>query len=311
MLAAVVLAVLTPRWGASGGSLHLARVTQLGVGAVFFLHGAGLSIERLRSGAGNWRLHLFVQSATFLVFPLVGLSIEYLGAGLLPKPLRDGLFYLCALNSTVASSIALTAVAGGDVAAAVFNATLSSLIGMLATPLWVDFGLHAAGRGFGFDRQLLGIGRQLLLPFVGGLLTHRWLGATAARHRRAVGGFDRAVIILIVYGAFCDATQGGLWRTHALALLAQATAAISLLLALALGLTTWAARRVGFPLRVEVVAVFCGSKKSLAVGVPMARLLFAPAQLGMMLLPLMLYHQLQLLVCALLAQRYARRLRDT
>lgn len=308
MLAAVGFAALDPTLGSSQGPLHLGSVTTVGIAGVFFLHGAGLSIENLRAGAGNWRLHLFVQFATYLVFPLIGMLVVWLGHNRLSQPLLDGFFYLCVLPSTVASSVALTAVACGNVAAAVFNATLSSLIGMLFTPLLVNLWLHATGTGLSLQQQLLGVSEQLLLPFVIGLISHHWLDLWIARYKSQIGLFDRCVIVLIVYSAFCDATQAGLWRNYGIDTLAETVALSIALLALMLTGTRLIARRLGFPLQNEVVAVFCGSKKSLAVGVPMAKLLFSAGTLGYIVLPIMFYHQIQLFVCSLLARRYARRI---
>lgn len=310
MLAAVTAAALDPALGARNGPLHLGQVTAVGVGLVFFLHGAGLSLERLKAGAGNWRLHLLVQVFTFALFPLAGALISVSARGLLPRALLDGMFYLCALPSTVATSVALTAIARGNVAAAVFNATLSSLIGMLATPVLVNLWLHAAGSGLSLGQQLLGVARQLLLPFAVGLGAHRFIGGWLARQRTRLGWFDRAVIVLIVYNAFCDATAAGLWRDYGALTLTETLALCAALLVLALTATRLAARRLGLTVVDEIVAVFCGSKKSLAVGIPMARLLFGGNELGFIVLPIMFYHQLQLFVCSLLAQRYARRRRE-
>lgn len=312
MIGAIALALLFPALGASHGMLDMGRVTTVGVSLVFLLHGASLSTERLRAGVGNWRLHLFVQTSTFVVFTLIGVAVSLLARGLLPQTLLDGFFYLCVLPSTVASSVALTGVARGNVAGAVFNATLSSLIGMVATPVLINLWLHTTGHGLSLEQQIIGIGRELLLPFIVGQLLHRHVGGWLARHKPITSFFDRGVVVLIVFNAFCDSTQAHLWRHYSLFTLLQIALLVISLLALVLCLTTLCARRFGFNTEDEITAVFCGSKKSLAVGAPMAKLLFAgSSSLGLIMLPIIIYHQAQLFVCTMLARRYALRPAET
>lgn len=308
MLGAIVLALLAPRLGASGGLLHLDRVTAIGVALVFLLSGAGLSTERLKAGAANWRLHLFVQLFTFGLFPLVGLLVTFALGRVLPHELVLGYFYLCALPSTVSSSIAMTALARGNVAGAVFNATLSSLIGMVLTPLYVSLFLSAASHGAPLAEQFLKIGEQLLLPFVTGQFLRRWIGEWIAEHKPATGKVDRAVIVLIVFNSFCDATAAGVWTRYGAAPLLVTALLTGGLLAFVLTLTHFAATRLRFVVEDEIAAVFCGSKKSLAAGAPMAALIFGSGgALGLIMLPVMVYHQLQLIVCSVIARRYAQR----
>ncbi len=308
LLLAIGLAVLAPGLGSSGGLLHLDTFTAFGVALVFLLSGAGLSPERLKAGAANWRLHLFVQLSTFAVFPLFGLLLS-LGLGpWLPHELVVGFFYLCVLPSTVSSSIAMTALARGNIAGAVFNATLSSLLGMLLTPLYISLFLRAAAHGAPLLDQFIKIGEQLLLPFVVGQLLRRWIGDWLARHKPATAMVDRGVIVLIVFNSFCDATAAGIWSRYGAAPLLLTVLLSGGLLAVVLILTRSAATRLKFSVEDEIAAVFCGSKKSLATGAPMAALIFGSGgTLGPIMLPIMIYHQLQLLVCSVIARRYAAR----
>lgn len=310
MLLATVTALVYPPLGASGGWLHLEHVTNFGVAIVFLLSGAGLSRANLKAGAANWRLHLFVQSFTFIVFPLLGL-LAALGLGRwLPPELLLGFFYLCALPSTVSSSIAMTSMARGNVAGAIFNATLSSLIGMVLTPLYISLWLHAAKQGTPLLDQFIKIGEQLLLPFLLGQLLRPWLADWIARHKHITSKVDRGVILLIVFNSFCDASAAQVWTRNGVAPLLITMALTGLLLALVLKLTHLVARRFAFNTEDEIAAVFCGSKKSLASGAPMAALIFAGSAggtLGLIMLPIMLYHQLQLIVCSVIAKRYAQR----
>ncbi len=307
MIGAVLLASLVPTLGASDGPLHLGLVTDLGVSLVFFFAGAGMSFANLRAGASNWRLHLLVQLSTFVLFPLIGAVIVLAGKPLFPRDLLTGFFYLCALPSTISTSIAMTSLARGNVAGAVFNATLSSLIGMVITPLLVNLWMHTSGHGGSLFDQFLKIAQQLFLPLLLGQVARRWIAGWMARHKRLTTVSDRLVILLIVFNAFSDSARAGLWSQYGWVTLLQTLLLSALLLGCALSLTRFAARRIGFAVEDEIAGVFCGSKKSLAVGVPMAKLLLGDVPLGLIVLPLMFYHQLQLLVCTLMAKRYAAR----
>ena len=225
----------------------------------------------------------------------------------LPPELLLGVFYLCALPSTVSSSVAMTSMARGNVPAAIFNATISGLIGMLVTPLLMGLVISASG-SMPLGKALLGVALQLLLPFALGQVARPLIGNWLAKKKQVTNKIDRGVIVLIVYSSFCDATAAGLWHKYHWQMIASVMALAAVLLFVILCTTTFTARRMGFPVEDEITAVFCGSKKSLANGIPMAKILFAghPA-LGLLVLPLMVYHQLQLIVCSVIASRYANR----
>ncbi|WP_454163606.1 bile acid:sodium symporter family protein [Massilia sp. SYSU DXS3249] len=305
LLGMVLLASLLP---ASGQVAEvLGDVTTVAIGLLFFLHGAKLSREALLAGIAHWRLHLLVLASTFVMFPLMGLALKPLALSLLTPELYMGILFLCVLPSTVQSSIALTALARGNVAAAVCSASASNFIGIFLTPLLVGaLMLQSAGASGGFD-QVMKIVQQLLLPFIAGQLLRPWIGAFVDRHKPVLRYVDQGSILLVVYTAFSESVVEGLWQHISGATLATLIAISCLMLAVALGLATWTSRRLGFSKEDEITIVFCGSKKSLASGVPMAKVLFAPSALGMIILPVMLFHQIQLMVCAVLAQRWARR----
>jgi len=307
MLGAVALALLAPAVGRSDGPLQLGAVTALGIALVFLLHGANLAPDRLIAGMRNWRLHLFVQTCTFVLFPVIGAVLAVVLDGHIAPALLTGVFFLCVLPSTISSSVAFTAMAGGNVGAATFNATLSNFIGVLVTPLLVSHWLHAAGTALPVGPAILGVALQLLLPFALGQFLRPHLHAWLVRHKAALSRVDRGVIVLIVYSSFCDSAAAGLWSGQGWVTVLQALGLCLAILAGVLTATRIAARRLGFALEDEVVAVFCGSKKSVSSGIPMARLLFGSRpELGLIVLPALLYHQVQLLVCASLARRYAR-----
>jgi len=300
--ASVALASLFPAVGAAGAVLRV--VTIFAIALLFFLHGARLSREAVLAGALHWRLHLIVLGATFVLFPLLGLALRQVLSPILPDSLLVGVLFLCLLPSTVQSSIAFTSIAHGNVAAAVCSASLSNLVGIFLTPALVALLMNLKG---GVSLDAVGaIVLQLLAPFLAGHFARPWIGGFVARHRASLGFIDRGSILLVVYLAFSEAVAQGLWHALGVGDLAKLLVVCALLLATVLAATAIVARQLGFVRADEIVIVFCGSKKSLASGVPMAGVLFPLAKVGMVVLPLMLFHQIQLMVCAALARRYAR-----
>ncbi|MFT3976218.1 MAG: bile acid:sodium symporter family protein [Sphingomonas bacterium] len=308
MLGAIALAFAAPHLGAEGGPLHLGLLTTIGIGFVFFLHGANLSPQALKAGAANWRIHVAVQGTTFILFPLIGFAIFFGLRPVLAYEVRLGIFFLCALSSTISSSVAMTSMARGNVPAAVFDASLSGIIGMVVTPMLVAMVTAVSGRPFPILPAIADVAMTLLLPFALGQAMRGLIGAWLVANKRIINLLDRGVIVLIVYAAFCDSTASGLWWQYSPWVIAEIAVIAGALLALVLWFTGRLARAWGFALPDEVTTVFCGSKKSLANGAPIAKILFgASPALGMMMLPLILYHQLQLIVCSVLARRYAAR----
>ena len=297
----VVLASVLPAH--DSGAVVAKYATNAAIALLFFLHGARLSPQAALAGAGHWRLHIVVLASTFLLFPALGLAAKALLPGLLTPPLWTGVILLCVLPSTVQSSIAFTSIAHGNVPAALCAATASNLLGMGLTPVLVGLLLGAQG---GFSLHAVGdILLQLLVPFAAGQLARPWIGAWALRHKTLLGLVDRGSILLVVYSAFSEGVTQGIWHQLGLADLARLAAVDAALLATVLAITTYGSRLMGFCRADEVTIVFCGSKKSLASGLPMATVLLAGRSVGLIVLPLMLFHQIQLMVCASLAKRYA------
>ena len=307
MLLAVALAWIWPAGGANGGVLHGEWLTKAGVALIFFLYGLSLSFTALRAGALHWRLHLVVQGMTFLAFPLLGLALDFITRGWLSAEMRLGFVFLCVLPSTISSSVALTAAAGGNVAGAVFNATLSSLIGVVLTPLWIGFYLRSGGQGGPLGPVVMDLVRWLLLPMAVGQACRPWLAPWAERQKARLHIADRLVILLIIYTSFCNSVQNGLWHGRGWSLLLLTLGVCALLFTAAMLLTAWVSRLLGFDWPDRITAMFCGSKKTLASGVPMANLIFAGQPvLGLVLLPIMVYHSMQLLVSGVLAARWGK-----
>ena len=308
MIAAIFLAWLSPTPGAKGGFLHPEILVKVGVALIFFLHGVALSFDKLKAGTLRWPLHLIVQGATFLFFPLVGLLLLLVFGRFLPADLWVGCFFLCALPSTVSSSVAMTAAARGNVPVAVFNATLSSLIGIFLTPLWIGLVVGNSGGSLPLGKVVLDLVLWLLLPLVVGQLARPILGQWAQAHKPLINNVDKTTILLLVYTSFCDSVVDGVWTKNGAGVLLPAFGGALLLFTIVFSTMRLVCRKANIAPDDSAAVIFCGTKKTLASGVPMAHLIFgANPGLGLILLPILIYHPLQLAICGWLASRWARR----
>lgn len=302
LLGTVALAALLP---ARGAGADVASGASTGaIAFLFFLYGARLSTREAMDGLRHWRLHVTVLACTFVVFPLLGLASRGLVPVLLTDPLFQGLLFLTLVPSTIQSSIAFTSVARGNVPAAICAGSFSSLVGIVLTPLLAAALLGGSGGGFSTD-SVVEIVLQLLVPFVAGQVLRRWIGGFVVRHKKILGLVDRGSILLVVYTAFSEGMVRGVWHQVSPARLAGLLAVEAVLLAVMLVLTWYGAKGLGFGRADRIAIQFAGSKKSLAAGLPMASVLFG-AQASLAVLPLMLFHQMQLMVCAVIAKRRAR-----
>ncbi|GAB2474334.1 bile acid:sodium symporter [Comamonas humi] len=283
------------------------KLTTACVALLFFLHGAKLSRQAILAGIMHWRLHIFIVCSTFVMFPLLGLLLKPVLVPLISPQMYVGVMFLCVLPSTVQSSIAFVSMARGNIPAAICSASASTLLGVFFTPLLVSLLVTDHGGSGSFVDAVLKIMVQLVLPFALGHLLQPWVGSFIKKHAKLTKVVDQGSILLVVYTAFSAAVVQGIWKQVSVQTLLGLLLVCAVILALALGLTTFVSRRLGWGKEDEITAVFCGSKKSLVSGVPMAKVLFASGTVGMMVLPLMLFHQMQLMVCAVLAARYARR----
>jgi sodium/bile acid cotransporter 7 len=304
LLGTVAAATLFPVAGASASTLS--TMATAAVMLLFFLHGVKLPRENLLAALVNWRLHLIILGTTYLVFPLLGLGISSLWPALLPDNLWAGVLFLCALPSTVQMSIAYTSLAKGNVAASVTSAAASNLVGIALTPLIASALLHAQGGGAVPLSGIWKVVLQLLLPFVIGHLLRHWLGAWAERNKKLISHSDRFTILLSVYSAFSAAVIADIWSKVPAPTLLILVGVCAALLLLAMASTRLSTRLAGLPADEQRSALYCGSFKSLVSGVPMARVLFPSAELGAMILPIMIFHQLQLMISANIAPRQAR-----
>lgn len=300
----VVVASVLPARGVAAVALDY--VTDFAIALLFFLYGGRLSREAVLAGVSNWRLQMLVLASTFVAFPLAGLGVAAVARPFVDPVIGTGILFLCLLPSTVQSSIAFTSIAKGDVPSAVCAASLSNLTGIVLTPVLVGLFLTVPGVSFSLD-ALRAVVLQLFVPFAAGQLLRPWIAEWLLRYRGVLSYVDRGSILLVVYSAFSEGVVNGIWQRVDVRTLGIILGAACVLLAAMLGFTIWISRRLGFSTEQETAIVFCGSKKSLASGVPMANILFPGSIVGIVVLPLMLFHQIQLMVCAAMATRYAER----
>jgi sodium/bile acid cotransporter 7 len=308
LIGVVLAAWIYPYPGTDRSPYHLEAIANGGVSIIFFLYGLKLGLGKLKDGLGNWRLHLFVQLVTFALFPVLGLLLRPLLVAADFQMLWVGIFFLCVLPSTVSSSVVMVNIAGGNLPAAIFNASISSLLGVFLTPLWL-------GAVFAGPESLISVGDvmtklsiQVLIPvFLGLTLYPRW-GAWATRNAGFTRIFDQTIILLIVYCSFCQSFDDRLFEAMAYSTLVWLTVGMVALFATVFLFTRSIGRLLGFNREDSIVAVFCGSKKSLMQGALMANVMFSgTAYAGIVLLPVMVYHSMQLIIVGIMARRYAKK----
>lgn len=303
ILSVVLIATLLPCQGDI--KVFFKYLTTAAIALLFFMHGAKLSRTALMTGVGHWKLHLAIFFSTFILFPILGVIMQPVMVMLLSPILYSGFLYLCSLPGTVQAAIAFTSVGKGNVPAAIFSSTLSSILGVFLSPLLVTLLLHQQSGEQDLSHAISSILLQLVAPFIAGHLSRPLLASWIERHKSWISKIDKSSILLVVYTAFSEAVVSGIWKQVNAYTLLTIIVVCCLLLAIVMLINILIARLLGFSLPDTVTLVFCGSKKSLVNGIPMANVLFPSATVGIMVLPLMLFHQLQMIVCAFLAQQYA------
>lgn len=305
IVAAAAVATLLPARGV--GEVVLDHAVTAGIALLFFLYGARMHPRETLDGLRNWRLHAVILVTTYVLFPLVGLALAGLvPLGVLSPALYLGLVYTTLLPSTVQSSVTFTSIARGNVGGAIVSASLSNLLGVFLTPLLVIALMNTSGQASVSPRAVLDIVLQILVPFIVGQLSRRWTGGFVTRNRKPLRFVDQAIIVMVVYSAFSAGRREQMWQQVTVGQIAALVGVCLVVLALMLGLTWWGAGRLGFSREDRIAIQFCGSKKSMATGLPMAAVLFAGQPIGLIALPLMVFHQAQLMASSALAQRYAR-----
>lgn len=304
ILAAVLVAAFFPARGTFAEVLDWA--VTIAIGFLFFLYGARLHPREALDGLAHWRLHLTILAFTFLVFPLIGLALRPVVEPLIGHDLYTGLLYLTLVPSTVQSSIAFTSIARGNVPGAIVSASASNLIGVVLTPLLVVALMSGTNGVHITASSVVEILLQVLVPFIVGQLCRPLVTPFLKRYAEPTKLVDRASIVLVVYAAFSEGVRNGIWSIVSAWQVVAVAVIAAVLVIVMLTLTWWSSRRLGFN-RADAVAIqFCGTKKSLATGLPMATVLFGGSVVGLIVLPLMIFHQIQLILCSWLATRYSR-----
>jgi len=306
---AVIVAFIIPEPGSRGGVLHAEAVNNFGIALILFLQGLSLAFEKIRAGASNWRLHVIIQAFTFIVFPLVGLLLDAIIPRIWPNEpaaIRQGMLYLCVLPSTVSTSVVFTAVARGNTPGALFNAAFSNILGVIVTPLLVQLLMEKSGGSAPFLPLLGKIVLLTLVPFAAGMLLRNFVTAWVNTHKIWFTRISNAVILFIVYSAFCDSVTGQIWQRYGFGFTGIIFLLVSALFAVMSFLVFGANRALKLSREDAIASYFCSVKKTLAMGVPLAMLIFGDnANLSLILLPIMFYHPLQLLVNGILANHWA------
>ncbi|OWK72354.1 bile acid:sodium symporter family protein [Pedobacter sp. AJM] len=304
----ILLAYFLPQPGLVKEPVSLEEIANAGVSLIFLFYGLRLSVEKLKAGLSNWKMHIVVQLTTFLFFPLLVLASRPLFIGTDYELLWLGVFFLAALPSTVSSSVVMVSIAKGNIPAAIFNASISSLIGVVVTPVWIGLFIASATGGFDVSAIVIKLVFQVLLPVIIGISLNARFGAIAEKYKKQLKYFDQAVILTIIYTSFCKSFSEHLFDGFSaleLAGLAAAMMALFFAVFFCVGLLS---RLFGFSAEDRITVLFCGSKKSLVHGTVMSKVLFQHSTItGIILLPLMLYHALQLIAASIIAQGMARR----
>jgi len=305
----VLLATLLPISGQFAYYFNI--LTTVAIAVLFFLHGAKLSREAVIEGMLHWRMHALVFIFTFLIFPLIGLLSRPVLEPVLGQQLYWGFLFMCFLPSTVQSSIAFTSMAKGNVAGAVCSASFSNIIGMFITPILVSyFILGQSQHDFDPTKSIVQITLLLLVPFILGQLLRPFIFPQMRKFPSVVKVFDQGSILMVVYGAFSSAVVAGLWQQVSGITLIYLTLACSVLLTVVMLLALYLPKWLGFNQADQITIFFCSSKKTLASGVPMAQILFIGQPLGMIVLPIMIFHQIQLMVCGVIANHWSKSMQE-
>lgn len=308
IIGVIIIAWLFPQWGTNESKIPIGTISTVGVSLIFFFYGLKLSPEKLRSGLRNWKLHVLVQFSTFLLFPLLVLPLRPLFQTTELRSIWLALLFLAALPSTVSSSVVMVSIARGNVAGAIFNASISGLIGIAITPLWMGLFVPHTNTDYDLGSIYLKLLLEILLPVIIGISMQRYGGKWAQHYSKQLSMFDKSVILLIIYKSFAESFEAKIYNSVPPAFFGLIAAMVVLLFFLVYSLTGWVARQLHFTIEDQVTAQFCGTKKSLVHGTVFSKILFAQsATIGMMLLPLMLFHAFQIFIISIYAGKLVNR----
>jgi len=304
----ICIAYFFPQWGIEDSAIPIDTISGVGIALIFFFYGLKLSPTKLKAGLKNWKLHLLVQGATFLIFPLLVLLFRPLIQNQEEETIWLAFFFLAALPSTVSSSVVMVSMAKGNVPGAIFNASISGIIGIAVTPLWMGLFIDNAQTDFDFTSIYIKLIIQILLPVILGLLLQRYTNNFAPKHSSKLALFDKFIILLIIYKSFAESFDGNIFSTVSILDLGFLFGGVILLFLLMYFITGFLSKILNFSKEDRIAAQFCGTKKSLVHGTVFSKILFGNmATIGIILLPLMLFHASQILIISIIAGKLAKR----
>ncbi|EGV42765.1 bile acid:sodium symporter [Bizionia argentinensis JUB59] len=304
----ILLAYFFPQWGSEESDIPIDTISAIGISLIFFFYGLKLNPTQLKAGLKNWKLHLLVQGATFLMFPLLVLLFRPWIQNEGQETIWLAFFFLAALPSTVSSSVVMVSMAKGNIPAAIFNASISGIIGIAITPLWMGLFINDTQTDFDFTDIYIKLIVQIILPVILGLLLQRFLDEFARKHSRKLTIFDKSIILLIIYKSFAESFNNEIFSSVSLLDLLAIFVGVIVLFVIAFSLTGFISRKLKLNKEDQITAQFCGTKKSLVHGTVFSKILFGNmAIIGVILLPLMLFHAIQILIISIVASRLSKR----
>ncbi|QWX84744.1 bile acid:sodium symporter [Cellulophaga sp. HaHaR_3_176] len=304
----IIIAYFFPQWGGPQSKIPIDTISTVGISLIFFFYGIKLGPEKLKAGIKNWKLHLLVQSTTFFIFPLLVLLFRPFLQNEAQETIWLGFFFLAALPSTVSSSVVMVSMAKGNIPGAIFNASISGIIGIAITPLWMGFFINDAHTDFDFTEIYIKLIAQIVLPVVVGLILQQYLNTFAQKYSSKLTLFDKSIILLIIYKSFSESFIKNIFGSVSILDLFLLFIGALFLFSIVFILTGVIAKKISLNKEDQITAQFCGTKKSLVHGTVFSKIIFGNmGAIGIILLPLMLFHATQILIITVIASSLAKR----
>src|SRR5690554_3980544 len=308
IIVVIGIAYLFPQWGTTSSPIPLDTISDIGIGFIFFFYGLKLSVGKLKNGLKNWKLHLLIQASTFLMFPFIVLAFRPFLQTQEQEAIWLAFFFLAALPSTVSSSVVMVSIAKGNIPAAIFNASISGIIGIAVTPLWIGMFLNQTATDYNLKSIYISLISQILLPVILGLLLQKYWGKFAIQYKNQLTLFDKSIILLIIYKSFAESFEEDIFSSVSLTDLLILSTVVIILVYLVFFTTGFISKKLDFNTEDRITAQFCGTKKSLVHGTVFAEILFpSTMSIGLILLPLMIFHAAQIFIVSIIATRLAKR----
>jgi solute carrier family 10 (sodium/bile acid cotransporter), member 7 len=304
----VLMAKLIPFHESYNKYFNLSAFIDWGIAGIFLLYGLKLNLKEVVKDISNWKLHVLIQSGTFIIFPLLVLLFYPLMNGSEYKSIWLSIFFLACLPSTVSSSVVMVSIAKGNVTSAIFNASISGLIGIIMTPLLMSFFLEPSSGSGNHGEVLRQLLIKVLLPIILGILLNPVFKKWVTKYSNIIAEFDRLIILLIVYESFSTAFIENIFVSVPSEIFLILAFSVVFLFFAVYYILQFLAKKMRFNPKDIITVTFCGSKKSLVHGSLFLLVLDIPEdQKVLFLLPVMVYHSFQLFYVSWLASKIAQR----